>query len=154
MVICNCGEKASGRLLAGFGLVLAASLAVGPGCSSPLTSGSEAAVPTKAKGTSPGQARRVLVATVRPSHEPLLVCRRGRLPFALNNVPSVQPWALLRSSHNGGRIHSAKPDGALDLIERASPGPYLECFARRAHFGWDYWGDESLGTAQMPGKAA
>ena len=71
MLICHRGEKASGRLLAGFGLVLAASLAVGPGCSSPLTAGSEAAVPTKAKGTSPGQARRVLVATVRPSHEPL-----------------------------------------------------------------------------------
>jgi N6-adenosine-specific RNA methylase IME4 len=32
---------------------------------------------------------------------------------------------------------------------RASPGPYVELFARRARFGWDYWGDESLGTATM-----
>lgn len=86
----------------------------------------------------------------RPSHEPLLVCRRGSpAPFRVNNAASVQSWSLIRHSHNGGRIHSAKPDGALDLIEQASEGPYLEMFARRARFGWDYWGDESLGTAEM-----
>jgi N6-adenosine-specific RNA methylase IME4 len=45
--------------------------------------------------------------------------------------------------------HSAKPDLFTDLIERMSPGPYVELFARRARFGWDYWGDESLGTAEM-----
>lgn len=45
--------------------------------------------------------------------------------------------------------HSAKPDGFLDVVEQVSPGPYLELFARRARFGWDYWGDESLGTAEM-----
>jgi N6-adenosine-specific RNA methylase IME4 len=50
--------------------------------------------------------------------------------------------------------HSAKPDAFLDMIERHFPGPYLELFARRARFGWDYYGDESLGTAEMPGAAA
>jgi N6-adenosine-specific RNA methylase IME4 len=45
--------------------------------------------------------------------------------------------------------HSRKPDAFLDLVERVSPGPYLELFARRARFGWDYWGDESFGTAEM-----
>lgn len=50
----------------------------------------------------------------------------------------------------GARKHSAKPDGALDLIERASPGPRVELFARRERLGWDTWGDESLGTATMP----
>lgn len=45
--------------------------------------------------------------------------------------------------------HSAKPEGFLDLVEQVSPGPYLEMFARRARFGWDYWGDESLGTAEL-----
>ncbi|MFN8623397.1 MAG: hypothetical protein U0869_21885 [Chloroflexota bacterium] len=35
-------------------------------------------------------------------------------------------------------------------FERASPGPRVELFARRARFGWDYWGDESLGTATIP----
>lgn len=45
--------------------------------------------------------------------------------------------------------HSAKPEAFIDLVERVSPGPYLEMFARRARFGWDYWGDESLGTAEV-----
>lgn len=85
----------------------------------------------------------------RPQHEPLLVCRRGTLPFRRNDVGSIQRWALVRAANNGGRIHSAKPDGALDLVEQASPGPYLELFARRARFGWDYAGDESLGTVEM-----
>jgi N6-adenosine-specific RNA methylase IME4 len=45
--------------------------------------------------------------------------------------------------------HSQKPEAFLDIVEQVSPGPYLELFARRARFGWDYWGDESLGTAEL-----
>jgi N6-adenosine-specific RNA methylase IME4 len=45
--------------------------------------------------------------------------------------------------------HSAKPEAFLDIVEQVSPGPYLEMFARRARFGWDYWGDQSLGTAEL-----
>lgn len=78
----------------------------------------------------------------RPQHEILLIARTGSLPFQLNNVGSVQTWSQPRAHNNGGRIHSAKPDGAIDLIERASPGPYLELFARRKRMGWDTWGDQ------------
>lgn len=52
------------------------------------------------------------------------------------------------------QAHSEKPDAFYDLVEQASPGPYLELFARRARFGWDYWGDESLQTAELPEVAA
>lgn len=45
--------------------------------------------------------------------------------------------------------HSRKPDAFIDMVEQASPGPYVELFARRARFGWDYWGNESLGTADI-----
>jgi N6-adenosine-specific RNA methylase IME4 len=45
--------------------------------------------------------------------------------------------------------HSAKPEAFLDIVESVSPVPRLEMFARRARFGWDYWGDQSLGTAEM-----
>lgn len=48
-----------------------------------------------------------------------------------------------------GSIHSQKPDAFLDLVERVSPGPYLELFARRARFGWETWGDESLETVKL-----
>jgi N6-adenosine-specific RNA methylase IME4 len=84
----------------------------------------------------------------RPQHEALIVCRRGSLPFQVADVGSVQTWKF--PYENGARAHSRKPDGSIDLIERASPGPYLELFARRARLGdWHYWGDESLGTAEM-----
>jgi N6-adenosine-specific RNA methylase IME4 len=46
--------------------------------------------------------------------------------------------------------HSEKPDAFLDLVEQVALPPRLEMFARRARFGWDYWGDESLGTAELP----
>lgn len=39
--------------------------------------------------------------------------------------------------------HSAKPDSFYDLVEKASPGPYLELFARRRRLGWSGWGFES-----------
>lgn len=40
------------------------------------------------------------------------------------------------------RKHSVKPHEFYDLVERVSPGPYLDLFARRARSGWDVWGDE------------
>ena len=40
--------------------------------------------------------------------------------------------------------HSSKPEAFLDLVERVSPGPYLELFARRNRLGWSTWGNESL----------
>lgn len=41
------------------------------------------------------------------------------------------------------REHSRKPDEQYPMIEAASPGPYLEMFARHAQPGWHAWGDES-----------
>jgi N6-adenosine-specific RNA methylase IME4 len=37
--------------------------------------------------------------------------------------------------------HSAKPPEAYELIENASPGPYLEMFARSERDGWTQWGE-------------
>lgn len=50
--------------------------------------------------------------------------------------------------------HSAKPEAFLDIVEQVSPAPRLEVFARRARFGWDYAGDGSLGTVEIPGLRA
>jgi len=38
--------------------------------------------------------------------------------------------------------HSHKPEEQYAIIERCSPGPYLELFARRKQPGWDVWGDQ------------
>lgn len=75
----------------------------------------------------------------RHCHEPLLLCRRGGLPFGgPRDVRSVQKWTQPRTT--SGKAHSAKPDAALDLVEQVSPGPYVELFARRPRLGWDHWG--------------
>jgi N6-adenosine-specific RNA methylase IME4 len=52
------------------------------------------------------------------------------------------------SVHRKGRSNTQR-NAFLDIVERVSPGPYLEMFARRARFGWDYYGNESLGTAEV-----
>ncbi len=36
--------------------------------------------------------------------------------------------------------HSKKPPLFADIVERSSPGPYLELFCREPRFGWDSWG--------------
>ncbi len=74
----------------------------------------------------------------------ILFCRRGSLA-AQTRIPRDW-WEWPRAAH------SAKPEAFIDMVETVSPGPYVEMFARRARFGWDYWGDQSLGTASMPGS--
>lgn len=41
------------------------------------------------------------------------------------------------------REHSRKPDEMVELIERCSPGPFLELFARGNREGWDMWGNQA-----------
>jgi N6-adenosine-specific RNA methylase IME4 len=81
--------------------------------------------------------------------EHVLLCRKGSreaMPFGRTGGTWFK-WPR--------GAHSAKPDAFYDLVEKASPGPYLELFARRARMGdWHYWGDESLGTAELPEAAA
>jgi N6-adenosine-specific RNA methylase IME4 len=42
--------------------------------------------------------------------------------------------------------HSEKPDAVRQMIERASPGPRLELFARKLVPGWYAWGHEIAGS--------
>lgn len=45
--------------------------------------------------------------------------------------------------------HSAKPAVFQDTIERMSPGPYIELFARAPRPGWDVWGNEVTSTVEI-----
>lgn len=38
--------------------------------------------------------------------------------------------------------HSVKPDIIAEIIEKVSPGPYLELFGRRLRPNWTVWGNE------------
>lgn len=83
----------------------------------------------------------------RGATEHCLFCVRGSLPLQTEKaLPTAYLWPRLP--------HSVKPDAFYDLVEQASPGPYLEIFARRARFGWEYAGNESLSTVKIEGLAA
>lgn len=79
-------------------------------------------------------------ACFRNSTELVLLGERGKADLKRRDVGTWHVW-------KNPRQNSAKPEGFLDLVESVSHPPYLEMFARRARFGWDYWGNESLGTA-------
>lgn len=74
---------------------------------------------------------------LRPASEVLILGVKG--------TPSLP---LLRDDQKGlleaprGR-HSAKPEEAYEIIERLSPGPYIELFARRERAQWLRWGNEA-----------
>ena len=43
------------------------------------------------------------------------------------------------------REHSRKPDEIIPIIERCSPGPFIELFARGERDGWAMWGNQATG---------
>lgn len=77
----------------------------------------------------------------RGATEHWLFCVRGSL--RLNGTwPTLFLWPRIGK-------HSQKPEAFYDLVEQASPGPYVELFSRRHRMGWDVWGNESANTAQL-----
>lgn len=80
--------------------------------------------------------------------EYVLFGRRGVLATTAREPSSWFEWPRA-----GRGAHSRKPDAFLDLVERVSPGPYLELFARRQRLGWDTWGNEALEHVTMSASA-
>ncbi|WP_255304267.1 MT-A70 family methyltransferase [Tsukamurella tyrosinosolvens] len=83
---------------------------------------------------------------LRNSNEILLFCTRGRAPVQFRSQPT---WFNAPVAE-----HSKKPDEAVAIIERVSPGPYLELFARRQPFSrsdWSIWGLEVPSDIEIPG---
>lgn len=64
--------------------------------------------------------------------------------FGIRGKAPIDP-AIRVSNHFAAprTVHSAKPDRFYEIVERVSPGPYLEMFARRRRYGWDVWGNEA-----------
>lgn len=46
-------------------------------------------------------------------------------------------------------FHSQKPESQYSIIERCSPGPHLEIFARSHRRGWAQWGDEAPAEPEL-----
>jgi N6-adenosine-specific RNA methylase IME4 len=72
----------------------------------------------------------------RNTTEHVLFAVRGRLGTKVHNLRTDF------SAPQPDRQHSRKPDRLLEIVEAASPGPYLELFARRSRDGWSCWGNE------------
>jgi N6-adenosine-specific RNA methylase IME4 len=72
----------------------------------------------------------------RVNHEFLLLGVRGSLPFRDRTCRS---WTLARRT-----IHSRKPFAFRALIERVSPGPYLELYGReeQPNTEWTVYGNQ------------
>jgi N6-adenosine-specific RNA methylase IME4 len=69
---------------------------------------------------------------------------RGRIPYALTeDGHRLQGITGFFEAPRGE--HSEKPAKMREMVERVSPGPYLEMFARKPAPGWDVWGNESSG---------
>ena len=70
----------------------------------------------------------------RSATEHILFCVRGKMRLLGSPAPTAYLHPRLP--------HSVKPDFFYELIEKESPGPYLELFARKLRPSWDSWGNE------------
>lgn len=69
----------------------------------------------------------------RGQTEHVIFATRGGLGIA----PDKREPNVIEAPRSG---HSRKPPALFDLVERVSPGPYLELFSREPRLGWDSWG--------------
>lgn len=76
------------------------------------------------------------IGQFQSNSEQVLVCRKGG--------PVDNAFGKTRGTWftSGRRRHSEKPDDFYALVERVSPGPYLEMFARRTRAGWSSMGNQ------------
>ena len=85
---------------------------------------------------------------LRNATEQLLFCTRGKAPLSSRSQPT---WFNAPVTE-----HSRKPAEQFAIIERVSPGPYLELFARRrpeSNQSWAVWGDQVNSDIRIPGFA-
>ncbi|MEV7828368.1 MT-A70 family methyltransferase [Microbacterium enclense] len=79
----------------------------------------------------------------RHAHETLLLGVKGKLPVKFRGQRS---FAMLPR-----QAHSHKPEEVHQMVQRMSPGPYVELFARRPFPGWKVWGNEIDSDIVIPG---
>jgi len=87
--------------------------------------------------------RYTLGVYLRNAAEFVLLGTRGKAPVLFRSQPN---WGFFPIQD-----HSHKPEEQFAIVERVSPGPYLELFARRKQKGWDVWGNEVKSDIDIPG---
>ncbi len=82
---------------------------------------------------------------------------RGRTEHCLFGVRGSPGYKLVDGKRCQGTtlisaprgIHSAKPEAMRQMIERVSPGPFVELFARATYPNWDTWGNQVQSTVEV-----
>lgn len=85
-----------------------------------------------------------LGSMLRSATEHCLLGTCGKVPVKFKSQPN---WGFFPVQ----LPHSHKLEEFYDIVERVSPGPYLELFARRPRHGWAAWGDEIASDVVIPG---
>jgi len=82
---------------------------------------------------------------LRNTTEHVLLGTRGKAPVLFKSQPN---WGFYPRQD-----HSHKPEEFHKIVERVSPGPYLELFARRRpnQPKWDVWGNQIDSDIDIPG---
>lgn len=80
---------------------------------------------------------------LRNCTEHVLLGSRGKAPVLCKNQINFGIFQV--------QDHSHKPEEFHKIVERVSPGPYAELFARRKMPGWDIWGEEVESDFYVPG---
>jgi N6-adenosine-specific RNA methylase IME4 len=80
---------------------------------------------------------------LRNATEHVLLGTKGKAPILFN---AQMNWGIFPLQD-----HSHKPEEIHKIIERCSPGPYLELFARRRQSGWDVWGNQIDSDVELKG---
>lgn len=79
---------------------------------------------------------------LRNCAEFIVLGTKGKAPIQFN---SQMNWGFFPLQD-----HSHKPEEVHKIIERCSPGPYLELFARRRQPGWSVWGNQIDSDIEIP----
>jgi N6-adenosine-specific RNA methylase IME4 len=82
----------------------------------------------------------------RNATEHMLIATRGE-PESDRHAKATLNWL----EHPRLR-HSEKPEAFREIIERISPPPRVELFARKKVPGWDAWGNEVACDVNLAGK--
>jgi len=80
---------------------------------------------------------------LRNATEHVIFGTRGKAPVKFKGQPN---WGFFPLQD-----HSHKPEEFHKIVERVSPGPYLELFARRKFPGWSVWGNQVESDIEVPG---
>jgi N6-adenosine-specific RNA methylase IME4 len=78
---------------------------------------------------------------LRNNTEHLLFGTKGKARILYRSQPT---WLFAPKQD-----HSHKPEEQYAVIERCSPAPYLELFARRKRPGWHVWGNEVMSDVEL-----